>query len=83
MTQAELANKAQLSVKTIRRAENGDTMPELFTLEHIADALGVTLGELGYASGGEAACNDNTVTISMHAEDYAILLTLIHKYFPH
>lgn len=83
MTQAELADKAQLSLKTIRRAENGDTMPELFTLEHIAAALGVTLGELGYASGGEVACNDNTVAISMSAEDYAILWALIRKYFPH
>jgi len=46
MTQAKLAEGADLSVDSISRIERGDRAPSLGSLEKIAEALGIDPGEL-------------------------------------
>ena len=46
MTQAELAEKADLSIDSISRMERGDRAPSLESLESLAHALGVEPMEL-------------------------------------
>ena len=46
MTQEELANKTELSVRTIQRIENGEVDPRSYTLHSIASALDVDYNEL-------------------------------------
>ena len=46
MTQAKLAEKADLSIDSISRIERGDRAPSLESLESIAEALGVDSAEL-------------------------------------
>ena len=46
MTQAKLAERADLSVDLISRIERGDRAPSLESLEKIAEALGIDPGEL-------------------------------------
>jgi transcriptional regulator with XRE-family HTH domain len=41
MTQEELAEKTELSARTIQRIENGEVDPRAYTLQMIAKALGV------------------------------------------
>ena len=41
LTQEELADKTELSVRTIQRIENGEVDPRSFTLQMIAKALDV------------------------------------------
>ncbi len=46
ITQEELADKTNLSVRTIQRIENGETDPRNFTLQAIAEALNVEIKDL-------------------------------------
>lgn len=46
MTQEDLAEKTGLSVRTIQRIESGEVDPRSYTLNQIAEALGVDLAEL-------------------------------------
>ena len=46
MTQAKLAEGADLSIDSISRIERGDRAPSLESLEKIAEALGIDLAEL-------------------------------------
>ncbi|MCK4662417.1 MAG: helix-turn-helix domain-containing protein [Bacteroidales bacterium] len=46
ITQEELAEKTELSVRTIQRIENGEVDPRSFTLQAIASALDVDFGVL-------------------------------------
>ena len=46
ITQAELANRVQLSVDSVKRYENGKRQPRAGELKKIADVLGVTTDEL-------------------------------------
>ena len=46
MTQEDLAEKTGLSVRTIQRIESGDVDPRSYTLNQIAEALGVEIGDL-------------------------------------
>ena len=46
MTQAELAEKSNLSVDTISRIERGDRAPSFESLERIAAALGADLMQI-------------------------------------
>jgi uncharacterized Tic20 family protein len=46
MTQEDLADKTGLSVRTIQRIEGGEVDPRSYTLNQIAEALGVELNEL-------------------------------------
>ena len=41
MTQEELADKTEVSTRTIQRIENGDVDPRAYTLQMIAKALDV------------------------------------------
>lgn len=46
LTQEELADKAGVTVRTIQRIENNETMPRAYTMRRIAEALGVTVQDL-------------------------------------
>ncbi|MDR7128066.1 transcriptional regulator with XRE-family HTH domain [Algoriphagus sp. 4150] len=46
LTQEELAQKAQLSIRTVQRIENGQSIPRMFTLRAIADALDLAYSEI-------------------------------------
>jgi uncharacterized Tic20 family protein len=46
MTQEELAEKTDISVRTIQRIENGDVDPRSYTLQKIASALSIDYEEL-------------------------------------
>lgn len=46
LTQEELADLSQITVRTIQRIENGDSSPRPFTLKAIASALGISYEEL-------------------------------------
>ncbi len=46
MTQANLAEKAELSIDSISRIERGDRAPSLESLEKIAEGLGIEPAEL-------------------------------------
>lgn len=48
LTQADLATAMERSERTIRRWEQGQTSPSIKDINALADALGVTVGELGY-----------------------------------
>lgn len=49
MTQEQLAEKLDVSQKSISRWENGKTMPDLSLYEPLCEALGVQVSELLYA----------------------------------
>jgi len=46
MTQAKLAERANLSINVMRRIEKGDRGPSLEALEKIAEALGIDTAEI-------------------------------------
>ena len=46
LTQAALAEKLNISNRTISKWENGDGMPDISILPGLADALGVTIEQL-------------------------------------
>lgn len=46
LTQEELADLANVTVRTIQRIESGETQPRSFTLRTIAEALGTSFEEL-------------------------------------
>src|SRR5690349_14196497 len=46
MSQEELAEKSQLSLRTVQRIEGGETEPRGDTLQRLASALGTTPDEL-------------------------------------
>ncbi len=50
MTQSELAEKANLSLRGIQAIETQERVPRMETLQQIADALGVSISEL-YSTG--------------------------------
>ena len=53
MTQDKLAEKASLSIDSIRRIENGSRSPSFDSQERISDALGIDLVELFRFDGKE------------------------------
>lgn len=56
LTQGELALRAGVEIKTVRRIERGEGNPYLETLWSVAAALDTTLGELVRAAeGGEGS----------------------------
>lgn len=46
LTQEEVADRANITVRTIQRIESGETIPRNFTLKAIAQALGISFDEL-------------------------------------
>lgn len=56
MTQSELANKLQISDKTVSKWENGRGMPDLSLIKPLCDILGITVNDL---LSGEKIENEN------------------------
>ena len=56
MTQLELAEKLNISNRTVSKWENGDGYPDITLLEKLADALHITVDELLKG----AYCTENT-----------------------
>ena len=48
LTQLDLANKLNYSDKAISKWERGESLPDLYTLETIANLYGITINELVY-----------------------------------
>ncbi len=46
MSQAELAGLLSISFQAVSRWERGESMPEIYRLRPLAEALGITLDEL-------------------------------------
>lgn len=46
MTQSELANKLQISDKTVSKWENGRGMPDLSLIKSLCDTLDITINDL-------------------------------------
>ncbi|WP_316818029.1 helix-turn-helix domain-containing protein [Pedobacter nyackensis] len=46
LTQEQLADLTNVTVRTIQRIESGKTIPRIFTIKSIATALGITFDEL-------------------------------------
>lgn len=57
-TQDELADRANVTVRTIQRIESGDTIPRNYTLKAIAQALDLSFEEL-VATNGDVLSSDN------------------------
>jgi transcriptional regulator with XRE-family HTH domain len=70
LTQEELADKTELSVRTIQRIENGEVDPRSFTLQMIAKALDV---EFSIFNGHELNYSDET-----QKEDEKTSLVILH-----
>lgn len=70
MTQEELAQKTELSTRTIQRIENGEVDPRAYTLQMIAQALDVDFSF--FTEGNSQDKNQN------NKEDINIWLALLH-----
>lgn len=76
LTQAQLAEKVDMSVETISRLERGVTIPSLKTLEHVAKTLKTPVGQFFEFSGTSPksqAYEQELVKLN------ALLRTLSHK----
>lgn len=62
MTQKELAEKLNVSDKTLSRWETGKQIPDALTLLEISNALGMTISEMYGAREGEKSDSDIPVT---------------------
>ena len=60
-TQKELAEKLDVTVRTIQNYESGNREPNLIALNKIADALGVTINDI--VRNEEKASNKNSIGI--------------------
>ena len=67
MTQAELANKIGVSDKAVSKWETGRGLPDITLIEPIADALGLSVGEL---FAGEQVINNNVASNMKRAKLY-------------
>ena len=48
LTQLDLAEKLSYSDKAISKWERGESLPDLYTLQRIADLYGITINDLAY-----------------------------------
>ena len=74
MTQAELAEQLHVTDKAVSRWERGIGLPDINTLEPLADALGLTLADLMHCRAPEEA--DDAPTIQL--EDFFTMLRRQH-----
>lgn len=72
LTQEDLAEKTNLSVRTIQRIESGDVDPRTYTLNLLAEALGVDLEEFTR----EKIDQENTAEAQIKPEQWLALLHL-------
>lgn len=70
MTQAELAEQLHVTDKAVSRWERGIGLPDINTLEPLADALGLTLADLMHCRAPEEA--DAAPTVQL--EDFFTML---------
>ena len=68
LTQEELAEKTELSARTIQRIENGEVDPRAYTLQMIAKALDVDF----------SLFSDNESSVESRKEDDKTWLALLH-----
>lgn len=76
LTQEELAQKTEISVRTIQRIEAGDVDPRAYTLQVIAEALEIEFDELNNFPSGELATKekqDRYWLIMLHASGLCIV----------
>lgn len=66
--QQEMADKLSYSDKAISKWENGDTIPDIYTMKRIADLFGISVDQL--------ISNENVVRISNKKKNRA-LITLV------
>ena len=74
LTQAELAEQLHVTDKAVSRWERGIGLPDINTLEPLADALGLTLADLMHCRAPEEA--DAAPTIPL--EDFFTMLRRQH-----
>lgn len=74
MTQAELAEQLHVTDKAVSRWERGIGLPDINTLEPLADALGLTLADLMHCRAPEEA--DAAPTVQL--EDFFTMLRRQH-----
>lgn len=74
MTQAELAEQLHVTDKAVSRWERGIGLPDINTLEPLADALGLTLADLMHCRSPEEA--DAAPTVQL--EDFFTMLRRQH-----
>ena len=74
MTQAELAEQLHVTDKAVSRWERGIGLPDINTLEPLADALGLTLADLMHCRAPEEA--DAALTVQL--EDFFTMLRRQH-----
>ena len=74
LTQAELAEQLHVTDKAVSRWERGIGLPDINTLEPLADALGLTLADLMHCRAPEEA--DAAPTIQL--EDFFTMLRRQH-----
>ncbi|MDH6313239.1 transcriptional regulator with XRE-family HTH domain [Parabacteroides sp. PFB2-10] len=69
MSQEELADKAGISLRTVQRIENGESVPRGDTLKRLAEALKVNTGEILEIQEAE----DNNLLIMLQATQFGFL----------
>jgi transcriptional regulator with XRE-family HTH domain len=74
MSQTELAERSDLSRRTIIKIEAGEANPSLFGLDHLAQALGVSLVDLVAAPASTRSNISEVVWRGLSAESQAVLL---------
>lgn len=62
-TQQKLADKAGISVMSIKRYENGKRYPDTEMLEKISNALGITLAEFFFGAGAKTSIDEDLVSL--------------------
>ena len=64
-TQAELADKTNLSIRTIQRVESGATIPKGHTLKVLSEVLGIEKEELLKEPNSEIPKSDNNLKVKL------------------
>lgn len=65
LTQEQLADNANVTVRTIQRIENGESIPRAFTLKALAEVLGISFEDLANETSGNPSSTD-PVLVSNH-----------------
>ncbi len=78
LTQAQLAEMTNITVRTIQRIENGKNIPRAFTIKSIATALGCNFDELANQSQNGGTLENSQINDSpINSEKERHLLTII------
>jgi len=74
LTQEVLAEKTNVSTRTIQRIENNEVDPRSYTLEKIAEALGINFNEISLFHYEHTKKEDTTLLALLHLSGLFILL---------